>query len=41
MNKIERVKAAICFEEVDHVPIGLWPHFTPVDQDLDKLIETH
>lgn len=41
MNKTERVKAAIAFEKVDRIPIGLWPHFTPVDQDLEKLVDTH
>lgn len=41
MTKRERVQAAIAFEAVDRVPIGLWPHFTPVDQDVDRLVETH
>ena len=41
MTKTERVNAALAKEEPDRVPIGLWPHFTPVDQDVDALVDAH
>ena len=41
MTKTERVRAAIDFEAVDRIPVGLWPHFTPVDQDTDALVAAH
>ena len=41
MSKTDRVEAASHFEQVDQIPIGLWPHFTPVDQDTDKLVDAH
>jgi len=34
MSKIERVKRAINFQEVDRIPIGIWPHHSDVDQFL-------
>lgn len=37
MTKTERVRAAVRFEEVDRIPISLWPHFTDVDQDYERL----
>lgn len=39
MTKIERVKRAINFQEVDRIPIGLWPHHSDIDQDIIKLAE--
>ena len=39
MKKEERVRAAVCSEEVDRIPISLWPHHTDVDQDPVKLAE--
>ena len=41
MTKAERVKAAINFETVDRIPLGLWPHFTPYDQDPYVLADKH
>lgn len=41
MTKTERVKAAINFEPVDRIPLGLWPHFTPYDQDPIVLSDKH
>lgn len=41
MSKTERVEAAIHFEQIDQIPIGLWPHFTAVDQDVDQLVSAH
>ena len=41
MSKTDRVRAAIAFEEVDQIPIGLWPHFTPYDQDVEALVREH
>lgn len=41
MNKVDRVQAAIEFDAVDKIPVGLWPHFTTVDQDVDKLVDAH
>lgn len=37
MTKEERVRAAVQFEEVDRIPLSLWPHHTDVDQDYIKL----
>ena len=39
MTKTERVKAAVNFQEVDRIPLGLWPHHTDVDQDYVKLAD--
>ena len=41
MTKTERVRAAINFDALDRIPIGLWPHFTPVDQDTEALVSAH
>ncbi len=41
MTKEERVRAAVNFQEVDKIPLGLWPHFTDVDQDYKTLSDRH
>ncbi|MTJ83236.1 MAG: uroporphyrinogen decarboxylase [Telmatospirillum sp.] len=40
MNKVERVKAALAFEPVDHIPVSVWMHIPSVDQDPKTLAET-
>ncbi len=39
MTKTERVRGAVRFEDIDRIPISLWPHFTDVDQDWEKLAD--
>lgn len=39
LTKTERVRRAINFQEVDRIPIGIWPHHSDVDQDITKLAE--
>ncbi|KQL37631.1 uroporphyrinogen decarboxylase family protein [Psychrobacillus sp. FJAT-21963] len=37
MNKFERLKAALNFEEVDQMPVNLWMHLSAVDQNPKSL----
>ncbi len=39
MNKTERIKAALAFQEVDHIPSSIWMHFSEFDQDPRALAE--
>ena len=39
MNKFERIKAALNFEEVDRVPISLWMHLSELDANPRGLAE--
>lgn len=39
MNRYERIKAAIAFEEVDRLPISIWGHMSDLDQDPRALAE--
>lgn len=39
MNRFERIKAALNFEEVDRIPVNLWMHFSAYDQNPKLLAE--
>lgn len=40
LSKQERIAAALNFNEVDRIPVGLWLHHPDVDQDPKYLAET-
>lgn len=40
LTKHQRITAALNFEDVDRIPIGLWLHHPDVDQDPRSLAET-
>ncbi|GGL51746.1 uroporphyrinogen decarboxylase family protein [Sporolactobacillus putidus] len=39
MNRFERIKAALNFEDVDRIPVNLWMHFSAYDQNPKLLAE--
>ncbi len=39
MNKTERVKAALAFQDLDRIPSSVWMHFSDFDQDPRALAE--